>query len=84
MFVLYPRPNLYLEVRAKSDSVMSDLKPIMVATKKDSRLVICSNYHVVAEQRCTVRSAGDVTCMYDISESKVTTLLCMDFCGITL
>ena len=34
------RANLYLEVQSKSDSVLTDLKPLMVATKTGQRYYI--------------------------------------------
>ena len=31
------RANLFLEVRSKSDNVLDDLKPLMIATKTENR-----------------------------------------------
>lgn len=39
-YVCTCRPNLFLEVRAKSDHAVMDLRPILLATKDGSRYMI--------------------------------------------
>lgn len=41
------RPNLYLDVRVKTDYVLADLKPIMLATKNNSRLAYPTWFHSI-------------------------------------
>ena len=33
------RPNLYLEVKVRSNNALNDIKPLMIATKKGNRYI---------------------------------------------